>query len=507
MATITLTRLRGNVFPIHPTGRQSTYFHRCHGCSRKVYNLYVEEGEERDRKAAEWHAEDPKGRVEEKYPYTWKQNTYYKTLYPYMKEVDSLALANARQNYFSARSRYFDGLGGKPNFKSKGDYPHAFTTNNQNFENGKRGTIYVYEDEEHPGVHWLHLPKMSKMGDVRIDMHRQLSGPIHNVTIKYHADGSWTASILAEEVVEIETDESPELSLEKVEHFFGGDLGLKCFLTGTDGISYDDPGDYEKLEKRLKKEQRKLGKKCARLKKQGKDLRKSKNYQKQRRKVAAIRARIANKRKDFRHKLSRTLVNNHDVLVFENLNVKGLLKNHCLARGISEAAWSDFLTLVEYKAKGEDKVFVKIDRFYASTQTCSCCGAKTGPRGFEGLDVREWTCSECGAEHERDENASWNVLFERIRQLAETEDEAVAAYWEEVLELLRAYHRACANGGESLPTAGTAGVAWVEVDGNIDDSGMYTERSDRGDPVADGLGEPEVSRKGCQPTAVPLAVG
>ena len=507
MSSITLTRLRGYEFRAFPTGKQAVFFHRCHGCSRKLYNLYVEEGQARDVAAAEWHAEAPEERAEEAYLYTWHKNTFYTALYPYMKEVDSLALANARINYFDARSRYFDGTAGAPNFKSKNDYPHSYTTNNQNYKNGGKGTLYVYEDEQHPSTHWLHLPKTRKMGDLHIEMHRPIDGLIHSATVKYHANGTWTVSLLVEESVDIEVDEDSAVSKETVGSFFAGDLGLKCFLTGTDGISYDDPGEYDKLERRLKLEKRKLGKKCARLKKQGKDLRKCKNYQKQRRKVARLEARIANKRRDFRHKLSRTLVNNHDVLVFENLNVKGLLKNHHLARSISQSAWSDFLRMVKYKAEGEYKTFVKIDRFFASTQTCSCCGVKTGPKGFENLDIRQWVCGECGAVNDRDENAAWNVLFEGINVLSDCEDKNVSTYWKEVLKCLQNYHKSCVNGENTLPTAGTAEVARVEVDGDVNDSDMYTERLDQACLIVGGLGESEVSGKGCQPTAVSLAVG
>ena len=504
---MTITRQRGYKFRIFPTGKQAVFFHRCHGCARKIYNLFVEEGRKRDAAAVKWHEEDPEERKDEHYPYEWKTVAQYKKEFPYMYEVDSLGLANAQLNYFGARDRRFKGTGGSPKFKSKNQYPHAYTTNNQNRDNGKGGTIRIFEDEKHPGAYYLHLPKMKCDEGVRIQLHRPIDGVIKNVTIKYNANGTWTASILVDETVAIKADESPAISSEKLSRLFGGDLGLKCFLTGTDGISYDDPEDYEKLERRLKVEKRKLGKKRARLEKQGRDLRTCKNYQKQRRRVARLEARMSNKRRDFRHKLSRMLVNNHDLLVFEDLNVKGLLKNHCLARGISEASWSDFIRMVEYKAQGEGKLVIKIDRFFASTKTCSCCGAQSGPSGYDGLGIREWVCPECGACHDRDENAAWNILFEGVRLLTMSQDASTAAYWKEVLIDLRAYHDIRIFGDSNLPTVGTAGVARVEDGRDADDLGVNTERVAQACLSADGLGEPGVSEKGRQPTAVSLAVG
>ena len=511
MSIVVLTRLRGYEFAITPNQQQARLFVKTFGCVRKIYNLYVEEGRKRDAAAAAWHDEDPENRKDLEYPYKWKTNAQYKQEYPYLREADSLALSNARQAFFKARNNHFEKGTGKPRFKSKSDYPRSFTINNQNYKDGNRGTIYVYEDEQHPGKNYLHLPKLFPFeykngkehphgtGDVPIILHRKIKGDIHEATVKYLANGSWKVSLLIEEAIEIETSEDPGETADNLVRFFGGDLGLSCFLTGTDGISYDDPGDYAHLEAKLRREQRKLGKQAARLKKQGKDLRKCKNYQKQRRKVARIFAKIASKRRDFRHKLSRTIVNNHDVIVVEDLNVKGLMKNHCLARGISEAAWGDFVRMLKYKTEGDSKVFVKVGRYYPSTRRCCCCGEETGPKGFSGLSEREWECSHCGAVHARDENAAWNILLEGIRILSKEEDDE---YWTGVLELLSEHVREMslgACGEENSPsTVGTAGIAWGEAsqEGIPDgDPSMNTERFNQACQVESGLGELGVSRK------------
>ena len=286
---------------------------------------------------------------------------------------------------------------------------------------------------------------------------------------------------------------------ELVMALFAGDLGLKTFLTGNDGTFFDDPclDDYKKLQKKLHKAQRKLGKKCARLKKENKALCDAKNYQKQRQKVARIQEKIRNKRHDFLHKLSRELVNNHDVLIFEDLCVRGMLKNHFLARGISDAGWGTFLTYCQYKCEWAGKEFVKIDRFFPSTQLCSACFEKVGPKGLSGLGVRSWVCPECGVEFDRDLNAAWNILFEGLRVLGGSD-----ARWFGVLSRVRSWYIAsvmgCCADGTSVKSLGVSVNGEESAVGT--EAGMYTVKqpsvSNGGNAVAGcGLGEPVVSKK------------
>ena len=173
----------------------------------------------------------------------------------------------------------------------------------------------------------------------------------------------------------------------------------------------------KQLEDKLKKEQRKLSKRLLVAKKENRKLHESKNYQKQRIKVAKIHEKIMNMRVDFLHKLSMDIIKNHDIICIENLNIKGLLCNHKLAKSIADVSWHSFINKLEYKARWYGKEIIKVDRLYPSSQICSVCGYRGGKKT---LDIREWTCPVCHTHHDRDINASKNILAEglRIREIA-----------------------------------------------------------------------------------------
>lgn len=525
MAPRSFKRTFGIKCRILPTPRQIQFLQRNFGCARKVYNLLVEEGNQRDAEAVAWHEKDPEGRADKHYPHKWTTEKEFKKEYPYLKEADSIGLQSAREHYHEARSRHFEGAG-RSQFKSKWDYPRTYTTKNQGYqEDPNEGTVRVCQRGKKT---WLHVPKIPKNkvrdideetgeftgkthredDDIQIILPRKITDTmrIHSVTLGQNADGSYYASLSIEETI---TAEDPEEQEERdyqtlATLCYGGDLGLKNYLVGTDGISYDDPADYRKLEERHRREQRKLGKQRARLKKQGKCLSECRNYQKQKKRVAKIAKRIARKREDFRHKLSRWLVDSFDLIALEDLHVVGMLKNHHLAKAVSESAWADFIKKVQYKAEWEGKTVVLVSQWFPSTRTCSCCGAKTGPHGAGDLGVREWVCPECGAHHDRDGNASWNILLEGLRVAASGEDE-LASIWGRVYELVLSHHKA--SFGEPIgqvapvPTDGTSGVAWGKDDGAgspVLESypGVYTESAvgPLGGHRVD-LGEPGVSKK------------
>ena len=432
---------QGVEYRVYPNRANREYFHQCFGCARKMYNLRVEQIQDEQQAYHDYKAQhdgSPAG-----FKYDWLTEKRAKQEYPYLKEVVAYVLVSASNDFREAFKRYTQGKTNKPRYRSKMTYPRTFRTSN--ISNPSGDTIYIRKDPYSHTGYSLHLPKIGKHGgDVPIVVHRHVDGRIINVTVRYTATHAWYVSICYETIIETEDAQNTDTIIDNIpslddetllKRIFGGDLGLESYVYGTDGISYDDPAlaDYKKLEAKLHREQRKLGKKRARLEKEEHKLCDARNYQKQRVKVARIYEKIRRKRHDFLHKLSYQFVNSHDVLAFEDLCVRGMLKNHYLARGISDAAWGTFIRYCAYKAERAGKTLVQVSRWYPSTRTCSVCGEKTGPRGARDLGVREWGCPVCGARHVRDENAAWNILLEGLRLLSETGD----ARWGDVLFRVR----------------------------------------------------------------------
>ena len=184
----------------------------------------------------------------------------------------------------------------------------------------------------------------------------------------------------------------------------GFDLGLKDFAIFDSGEIIENPKYYRKTEYKIKKTQKILNK-CIKF---------SKNYKKVNLKLAKLHEKIKNQRKDFQHKISRQIVNKNQVIVSEDLNIKGMLKNHKLAKSISDASFGSFCQMISYKANEQQRQYIKIDTFYPSSKLCHCCGFK-----YKGLKLNErfWTCPECGTYLDRDENAAINILNEGLKIL------------------------------------------------------------------------------------------
>lgn len=375
-----MKRLKAYKFRIYPTEEQKLFFAKSFGCVRKVYNLMLDER----IKTYEEIKHDSAKKM------SFPTPAKYKKEFPFLKEVDSLALANAQLNLDKAYHNFFrDKSVGFPRFKSKKNPIQSYTTNNQ------KGTICLLD------ATFIKVPKLKSL--LRITLHRQPKGIIKSATISHHFSDKYYISLLCEEEI---------LILAKTNSAVGIDLGIIDFAILSNGQKVDNNKFTRNMEKKLRREQRKLSRRALRAKNNDIKLFEAKNYQKQKIKVARLHEKVMNQRTDFLNKLSTEIIKNHDIICMEDLNTKGMIHNHKLAKSISDVSWSSFVAKLQYKADWYGRAIIKVDRFYPSSQICSVCGETTGKKT---LAIRAWDCPYCKAHHDRDINAAINILNEGLR--------------------------------------------------------------------------------------------
>ncbi|MCP2732614.1 RNA-guided endonuclease InsQ/TnpB family protein [Limnofasciculus baicalensis] len=355
---------------IYPSIEQQSHLAQAFGCVRFVWNQSL-------AMMSQTYKETGKGIS----AFTMKkQIPVWKTEYEWLKECYSQCLQSSVLNLSQAFINFFDGRAQYPTFKKR--------QGRQSMQYPQNVKILSNVEIKFPG----------NLGVVKAKIHRDCIGALRTVTVSRMPDGRYYASLLMDDGIEVPaTNEGGEA--------IGIDLGLIDFVVTSNGSKYQNPRHLKKHECNLKRKQRKLSRQKDKT---------TNRRRKAKLAVAKVQAKIARVREDFRHKLSRKIVNENQVIVVENLAVKNMVKNHCLAKSISDAGWGMFCTMLKYKAEAEGKVYLEVGRFFPSSHLCSNTLLSLPKMD---LSVREFDCPHCGKRHDRDINAAINIRDEGLRLL------------------------------------------------------------------------------------------
>lgn len=355
---------------LYPTKDQKVFFNKSFGCCRVIYNEMLYELQNAYKNGIKLNKCDLFKKIKAKYEW--------------MSEADSQALCNTYQDLNSAYTRFFNNVSKFPKFKKKKD--------KNSYRNGMgRKSIDKLIDGSK-----IYIPKA---GLVKFredyDFSKLNVKKIRNLTIERSKTNKYYCSIC----VDVEQEE-----YEHTGQVIGIDLGIKDLVIDSDGNKYSNPKYQAKAEKKIKHLQRLYSKKT----------KGSKNQEKARLRLAIAHEKLCNKRKDNLHKITNKLIKENDVICIENLNVKGIMKNHKLAKAIQDASFGTLVSMLKYKAVWHGRQIVEVGRFYPSSKLCHCCGHKMD---YMGLEIRNWTCPNCRTQHDRDVNAAINIKNEGLRIL------------------------------------------------------------------------------------------
>ena len=369
---------------IYPNKEQEVFLKKSCGVARFAYNWGL----------AEWERQYKNGEKPNWFKLNKSFNSIKKDEFPFVREVSCCCAQNAIANLGTAYKNFFDRRARYPRFKKKGIHDSFKLANNVFSTDGK------------------HI-KLAKMQPMKMAEELRFDGKIMSGTVSCVA-GKWYISI----AVDVQKD----MTLPKTGKYVGVDLGVKDIAITSDGYKFAKPRWIQKSEKKLKRIQRELARR----------QRASKRRERTRLRLARKHNQVTNQRKDWLHKLTTYLVRNYDVISLEDLNVRGMVKNHNLAKAITNVAFGEFNHQIEYKAQMYGKQIYRVDRFFPSSKTCSVCGCIQDKMP---LNVREWTCPDCGAHHDRDINAATNLLRQAMSEV--THGERLALVISEVSDVTK----------------------------------------------------------------------
>lgn len=367
------TVIKGFKYRIYPTEKQEIQLNKTFGCVRFVYNqmlakkinLYKSEGKSINKTNCNNYC-----------------NRELKKEYPWLKEVDKFALTNSIYNLDNAYKKFFTEHIGFPKFKSKKNHYYSYITN---FTNNNIKVDFNNNKIQLPKLKWI-----------KAKLHREFKGKILFATISKTPSDKYFVSFN----VECEHQE-----LKQNNNKIAMDLGIKDLLITSNGAKIDNKKLTYRYEQKLAKLQRQIAKK-----KIG-----SQNWKKQRIKIARLHEKITNTRKDNLHKISHKMIKENQLIFSENLNIKGMVKNHNLAKSIHDCGWYELTRQLTYKSEWNGRKYHKVDRYYPSSQLCNVCGYKN--EDTKNLNIRFWECPQCNTKHDRDENASINILNQGLKEL------------------------------------------------------------------------------------------
>ena len=376
---------------IYPDNEQHILISKTFGCARKIFNLMLADKIAYYQQTGEQLHVTP---------------VKYKTDYPFLKEIDSLALCNEQLNLQNVYKNFFDNNAGFPKFKAKHRDKPSYTTNNQ------KGSIRIIDND--------HI-KLPKIGIVKASVHRTIpdSWDLKSATVSRTSSGKYFVSLLF-----AYDNQVSDIAGTKA---IGFDYSSSKLYVDNNNNSPEVEKQFKKSEKQLAIQQRKL----SRILEQNIDhyekddkgynhpvwkrkLSECKNFIKQKCKVARLHEKIANRRTDVLHKLSKEMADNYDVVCIEDLNMKAIGNKHFgNGKATFDNAWGKFTSMLEYKLSDRGKQLIKINKFYPSSQLCHCCNYRN--KLVKNLRIRKWDCPVCGEYHDRDHNAAINILNEGLR--------------------------------------------------------------------------------------------